>query len=116
VDAVVAFLGEEHKAVFDLAFSLNTAKELHDLADAAGLKNAPVRFEHRTIRHPDPGELIDGFMQSTPLAAQYIALPADKRKSFVERASNRLTPYIDDTGSASSMENHFLFAILLHSV
>jgi SAM-dependent methyltransferase len=110
LEAIVRYLGEEHKAVFDLAFSLTTTTELHVLADAAGLKNARVRFEHRTIRHPDPSELIAGFMTSTPIAAQFNALPEDRRKSFVEHARNRLSAYVDDAGLASPMENHFLAA------
>jgi SAM-dependent methyltransferase len=110
LDAIIVYLGEEHKAVFDLAFSLNTTQELHALADAAGLKNAHVRFEHRTIRHPDRSELIAGFMTSTPIATQFSALPDHRRKKFVEHASNRLAAYMDDAGLASPMENHFLFA------
>jgi SAM-dependent methyltransferase len=111
LEAITTFLGDEHKAVFDLAFSLVTTKELHDLANAAGLKDAHVRFEHRTIRYPDVGQLADGFMQSTPIAGQYTALPMDKRKSFIERVASRLAAYIDDDGLASPMENHFLRAV-----
>src|ERR1700712_5804601 len=33
VDAVTHILGYEHKAVFDLAFSLNTRQQLHNLAE-----------------------------------------------------------------------------------
>jgi SAM-dependent methyltransferase len=110
LDAIVVYLGDEHATVFDLAFSLNTAKELHALADAADLKGARVRFVHRTIRHPDPGEFIAGFMSSTPIAAQFLALSVDKRESFVRHARERLAPYMDDGGLASPMENHFLTA------
>jgi len=110
LEAITVYLGAEHKAVFDLAFSLNTAKELHALADLAGLKNVRVRFEHRTIRHPNPSEFIAGFMASTPIAAQFNALSEDGRNKFVEHASDRLAPYVDDAGLASPMENHFLFA------
>jgi ubiquinone/menaquinone biosynthesis C-methylase UbiE len=110
LEAIIEHLGEEHKSVFDLAFSLNTAQELHSLAKAAGLQDARVRFEHRTIRHPDPNDFIAGFMASTPIAAQFNALSEDERKRFVEHASNRLAPYVDDAGLASPMENHFLSA------
>ena len=110
VEAITLYLGEEHKSVFDLAFSLNTAKELHALADSAGLKNQHVRFEHRTIRYPDPKELIAGFMASTPIAAQFTALPEDRRTNFVEHVRQLLAPYVDDAGLASPMENHFLLA------
>jgi ubiquinone/menaquinone biosynthesis C-methylase UbiE len=110
LEAIILYLGEDHKAVFDLAFSLNTAKELHILADNAGLKNALVRFEHRTIRHPDPKEFIAGFMASTPIAGQFNALSDDGRKGFIEHVCNRLAPYVDDAGLASPMENHFLLA------
>ncbi len=111
LEAITTFLGKEHSTVFDLAFSLNTAGELHALADAAGLKDARVRFEHRTIRHPDPTEMIDGFMQSTPIAGHYMTLPVEARKSFTEHAVACLAPYRDDGGLASPMENHFLFAV-----
>jgi len=110
LDAIIAHLGPEHATVFDLAFSLNTAKELHVLADGAGLEGARVRFEHLTIRHPDPGEFIAGFMTSTPIAAQFLALPEEGREGFVEHAKARLAPYMDDGGLASPAENHFLTA------
>jgi SAM-dependent methyltransferase len=111
LDAITTFLGPEHKSVFDLAFSLNTAEELHTLADAVGLRGARVRFEHRTIRHPDPDKFIDGFMRSTPIAAQYNALSADERDGFVKHARAALSPYLDDEGLAAPMENHFLYAM-----
>jgi ubiquinone/menaquinone biosynthesis C-methylase UbiE len=110
LDAIVMHIGSEHAAVFDLAFSLNTSEELHSLAAAAGFKNACVRFEHRTIRHPDPDEFIAGFMMSTPIAAQFLALPAERRESFVRQVRDKLAPYTDDGGLASPMENHFLTA------
>jgi SAM-dependent methyltransferase len=110
LEAIILYLGDEHKAVFDLAFSLNTAQELHALADAADLKDVRVRFEHRTIRHPDPSELLAGFMTSTPIAGQFLALSESDRGSFVKHAADYLAPYVDDAGLASPMENHFLFA------
>jgi hypothetical protein len=54
--------------------------------------------------------MIAGFMTSTPIAAQFNALPEDRRSQFVEHACNNLKAYVDDAGLASPMENHFLSA------
>ena len=54
VEACAEFIGPETRAAFALNYSLNTREELHALASAAGLKDAKVRFEHRTMRAPNP--------------------------------------------------------------
>jgi hypothetical protein len=110
LDAVSLYLDESQRTVFDQAFSLNTADELHKFAVGAGLKDAHVRFEHRPLRHPDPSGMIPGFMTSMPIAAQLGALPDDRRRRFVEYVAHRLAPYVDNAGLASPMENHFLLA------
>jgi ubiquinone/menaquinone biosynthesis C-methylase UbiE len=110
VDGIVAFFGVEARAAFDLAFSLNTSGELRKLADDAGLKNIGVRFEHRTARFPVLGEMIGGVMRTTPIAAQFLALPEERQTSFVDRVSELLKDYVDDEGMAVPMENHFLIA------
>jgi hypothetical protein len=110
IDGVGTFLGPEAKKAFNSAFSLNTVEELHCLASEAGLKDRKVRFEHRTMRHPNAVEMIVGFMQSTPVASQFRALPEDKQKAFVSGVSERLGSYIDDEGLAAPLENHFLTA------
>jgi hypothetical protein len=61
-DGFSRFLPEARNA-YEQAFSLNTADELRNLAVSAGLSDARVRFEHRTIRHPSLRELVDGFMR-----------------------------------------------------
>src|ERR1700712_2583622 len=71
VDGVGTFFGAEAKTGFDSAFSLNTVEELRGLASDAGMKNIRVRFEHRTMRHPNATEMALGFMQATPLAGQF---------------------------------------------
>ena len=70
VDGLVRYIPEA-KTTFDLAYSLNSKQELRALAENAGLKQAKVRFEHRTIRHPSVYDFINGFMQATPVAAQF---------------------------------------------
>lgn len=110
VDGVNRFLGGEAATAFDLAFSLNTSEELRQLARDAGLQNIKIRFEHRTIRFPILREMIAGFMQATPIAAQFIKLTEDKRSAFVDHVSERLQGYADDEGMAVPQENHFLSA------
>jgi len=110
VDGISIFLGAEAKATFDTAFSLNTVDSLRGLASEAGLQNIRIRFEQRTMRHPSAAELADGFMRATPLAGHFGALPAEKRNAFAVYVSERLCDYVDDSGLAAPMENHFLTA------
>jgi hypothetical protein len=110
VDGITAFFGAGARTALDAGFSLNTAEELRRLAADAGLQNIKVRFEHRTMRHPSAAEMAAGFMQATPVAAQFKALSDDERASFVKHVSERLSGYIDDAGLAVPLENHFLTA------
>ena len=111
VDALGLFLGAEAKSAFDLAYSLNTREELQSLAAGAGLRNAEVRFEHRTIRAPDVAAFAMGFVQASPVAAKYMALADDEKEKFGAYVANKLTGYVDDAGMAAPQENHFLFAV-----
>jgi hypothetical protein len=81
IDGIGRFLGAEAKAAFAPAFSLNTAEELRRLANDAGLRNIRVRFEHRTFRYPVPAGLVIGWMGSTPVNAQFMALPDDRNRA-----------------------------------
>jgi ubiquinone/menaquinone biosynthesis C-methylase UbiE len=110
VDGIATFLGEEARSAFDLAFSLNTAEELRTLANDAGFKNVRVRFEHRTARYPMPAGLVAGFLGATPVTAQFLALPDDRKQALVAHIVERLGTYIDDAGLAVPQENHFLTA------
>jgi SAM-dependent methyltransferase len=110
VEALGVFLGAEAKSAFDLAYSLNTREELHALAAGAGLRDAKVRFEQRTIRAPDVAEFAMGFVQASPVAAKYMALPDNERAKFGAYIANKLTGYVDDAGMAAPQENHFLLA------
>ncbi len=111
ISAVGTFLGADARAAFDPAFSLNTAGELRQLATIAGLGNVRVRFEQRTLRYPVTGRLVAGFMGATPVTAQFMALPDDRRQVFVAHVVETLAGYVDDAGLAAPMENHFLTAM-----
>ena len=100
----------EAKNAYEQAFSLNTVDELRNLAVSAGLKDARVRFEHRTIRHPSLKEFVDGFMRGTKVSGLYVVLPIDAQTAFVEHVSGLLSGYVDDGGMAFPLENHFLTA------
>jgi SAM-dependent methyltransferase len=100
----------EAKDAYALGFSLNTAEELRALAAGAGLQDVRVRFEHRTIRYPDLKEFVAGFMEGTMISAQFIALPEDRRRAFVDHVAGLLEGYVDDDGVAFPLENHFLTA------
>jgi SAM-dependent methyltransferase len=104
------FLGAEAQSSFDTAFSLNTAEELRRLANDAGLKDIRVRFEHRTLRYPAAAASVAGFVSQTPVAAQFLALPEDRKQAFVAHVVEQLASYVDDAGLAVPMENHFLTA------
>ncbi|HET7883344.1 MAG TPA: methyltransferase domain-containing protein [Acetobacteraceae bacterium] len=110
VDGIVRFLGENARAGFDLAFSLNTAAELRTLAQEAGLKNVRIRFEHRTTRYPSPEAFVAGFMGATPVTEQFLALTHERQAAFVRYVVDRLAEYVDDDGLAFPQENHFLAA------
>lgn len=110
IAAIGEFLGANAQAAFDLGFSLNTADELRQLAAGAGLKNAHIRFEHRTFRYPIPANFVAGFMAGTPVAGQYHELPDDRRQALIDRVVEQLAGYVDDSGLAIPMENHFLTA------
>ena len=100
----------ERKDAYALAFSLHTAEELRALAAGAGLRDARVRFEHRTIRYPDLKEFVGGFMEGTMISAQFMALARETRRAFVEHVAGLLAGYVDDDGMAFPLENHFLTA------
>ena len=82
VDAIGIFLNDQAKSAFDLAYSLNTCEQLHELSVGAGLREAEVRIEHRTIRAPSVAEFAMGFMQASPLAGQYLALTGERKAEF----------------------------------
>lgn len=111
IEEIGRYMGAEAKAAFDLAFSLNTAAELRQLAAGAGLTDIHVRFSHRTLRHAAPAELIAGFTATTPVAGQFLAMPEDRRRAFVGDVVGRLSRYIDDGGLAVPQENHYLTAL-----
>ena len=101
--------GEDARAGFDLAFSLNTAQELRTLAEEAGLKDGRVRFEHRTTRYPSPAAFVAGLIGGTPVTGQFLALPHERQEAFVLHVvKRRLAGYVDDGGLAFPQENHFL--------
>jgi hypothetical protein len=104
-------MGADAKAAFDLAFSLNTAAELRQLAAGAGLTDIRVRFTHRTMRHAAPAFLVAGFAATTPIAGQFLGMPEDRRRAFVGSVLERLSSYIDDDGLAVPQENHYLTAL-----
>jgi len=103
------FLPEARNA-YEQAFSLNTADELRNLAVSAGLSDARVRFEHRTIRHPSLEEFLDGFMRGTKVSGLYVVLPHEAKADFVKYVGGLLRGYVDDGGMAFPLENHFLTA------
>ena len=110
VEGIGKFLGAEAKAAFDLAFSLDSADELRKLAAGAGMTDIRVRFETRTMRYPTASGMVTGFMGATPVTAQFLAMPDDKRSAFIAYVAERLWRFADDTGLAAPMENHFLAA------
>ena len=110
VEGIGKFLGAEAKSAFDLAFSLDSADELRKLAAGAGMTDIRVRFETRTMRYPTASGMVAGFMGATPVTAQFLAMPDDKRSAFIAYVAERLISYVDDTGLAAPMENHFLAA------
>jgi hypothetical protein len=62
------------------------------------------------LRYPVPAGLVAGFLGATPITAQFLALPDDRKQAFVADVVERLLTYVDDTGLAVPMENHFLTA------
>jgi ubiquinone/menaquinone biosynthesis C-methylase UbiE len=110
IEAIGEFLGADAQAPFYLAFSLDSADELRQLANGAGLQNTCVRFEHRTMRYPIPARFVAGWVSGAPITAQFLALPDDRRQAFITYVVDRLASYVDDAGLAVPMENHFLTA------
>jgi ubiquinone/menaquinone biosynthesis C-methylase UbiE len=110
IEAIGEFLGVDAQAPFYLAFSLNSADELRQLAQDAGLKDVRVRFEHRTMRYPVPARFITGWVSGAPITAQFLALPDDRKQAFIADIVGRISTYVDDAGRAVPMENHFLIA------
>jgi ubiquinone/menaquinone biosynthesis C-methylase UbiE len=110
IATIGTFLGADAQAAFHLAFSLNTAEELRGLANDAGLENVRVRFEHRTMRYPVPARFVAGWVGGTPITAQFLALPDDRKEAFIAHIVDQLAGYVDDAGLAIPMENHFLTA------
>jgi hypothetical protein len=48
---------------------------------------------------------------ATPVTAQFMGLPDDRRQVFVAHVVETLAGYVDDAGLAAPMENHFLTAM-----
>jgi SAM-dependent methyltransferase len=109
-EACGVFMGDEAERSFDVPFSLHTSEALHALAEGAGLKDAQVRFEHRTIRFPNVAQFAIGFVQASPVAAKFLVLPAEQKEAFGAHIADDLKGYIDDGGMAVPQENHFLLA------
>ncbi len=109
-DGVVTFLGPDAGVAFELASSLSSVEELRHLAENAGLPDARVRIEHRTLRYPIPARMVSGFMGATPVTAQFLAMSDDRKQAFVDHVVKRLASYIDDAGLAALQENHILTA------
>jgi len=104
------FLGSDAMSAIEVAFSLNTREELHDLASGAGFESIEVPYQHRTIRHPSIADYANGFIQATPVAVKYLALSDRDKQGFGEQVTALLSGYVDDHGLASPMENHYLLA------
>jgi ubiquinone/menaquinone biosynthesis C-methylase UbiE len=111
IEEIGQYMGADAKAAFDLAFSLNTAVELRQLAAEAGLTGIHVRFTHRTMRHAAPAELVAGFTATTPVAGQFLAMSEDRQRAFVGSVLERLSGDMDDGGLAVPQENHYLIAL-----
>jgi len=110
IATIGTFLGADAQAPFYTAFSLNTAEELRQLAGNAGLQNIRVRFEHRTMRYPVPARFVAGWIGGAPIAAKFLALPDDRKQTFIADIVERVATYVDDAGLAVPMENHFMTA------
>jgi ubiquinone/menaquinone biosynthesis C-methylase UbiE len=111
IEEIGQYMGADAKAAFDLAFSLNTAAELRQLAAGAGLTHIRVRFAHRTMRHAAPAQLVAGFTATTPVAGQFLAMSDERQRAFVGSVVRRLSSYMDDGGLAVPQENHYLTAL-----
>jgi hypothetical protein len=110
VKTVGDFFGSDAVSGFDMAFSLNTRDELHDLAVEAGFKDVTVTYRHQTIRHQNVSDYANGFVQATPIASKYLELPDSGKQRFGEQVAAMLSSYVDDLGLAAPMENHYLLA------
>jgi ubiquinone/menaquinone biosynthesis C-methylase UbiE len=111
IEEIGQHMGADAKAAFDLAFSLNTAEELRQLAAGAGLTDIRVRFAHRTMRHAAPAHLVAGFAATTPVAGQFLSMSAERQRAFVGSVLERLSGYMDDGGLAVPQENHYMTAL-----
>jgi hypothetical protein len=56
------------------------------------------------------GRLVALFMGATPVTAQFMTLPDDRKNAFIAFVVERLASYVDDAGLAVPAENHFLTA------
>jgi hypothetical protein len=90
-----------------------STRQLRSLAKAAGLQNIPICFEHGTFRYPVAAGLVALYMETTPVTAQFTALPEDRRQAFITGVVEHRAGYLDD-GLAVPMENHFLTASKPH--
>jgi hypothetical protein len=51
-----------------------------------------------------------GFLQASPAAGPFLALPAAQRDAFMRAVTHKLRSYVDDDGAAVSQENRILTA------
>ena len=62
------------------------------------------------MRYPVPARFVAGWLGGTPITAQFLALPDDRKRLHAD-VVERLATYVDDAGLAVPIENHFLTAL-----
>lgn len=75
----------------------------------ANFPSAQRASDSFTTRYP-VSTAITNFLGQTPVAAQLLALPDDRKQTLIAHSVEQLASYVDDTGLAVPAENHFLTA------
>lgn len=85
---------------WDMVYALGSRERLHDLAEAAGFRDAHVTLDVKFARHPDPGAFVTGALAGSPLAEAMAGLPDAEHARLVGEIVDLLAESCDDDGLA----------------
>lgn len=76
-------------------FSLHEHRELHDLAQGAGLRSVSVESRPQSVLLPPPSEFLWQYVHSTPLAGPVGEIGADARAAFEQDVTTAWHSFLD---------------------
>lgn len=92
--------GEGTTAPWEMVYSLGNREKLHELSEAAGLRDAHVVLDVKFARYPDTKAFITGALAGSPLAGTMAELSEAEHRRLVGEIVAQLSEFHDDDGLA----------------